>query len=1456
MNALDKNRGRSKNKVSLSMKQFSVLKKEVSRLLDRNNSLNDRERKLRAHRVVEELENVDPKCHEIIELLRVVRKHFFKRTHGSKVAFGSIFNDAHGSLPCDNDSLFSFGFRDSNPDEFRLPSSRLLTGGCYKMKCDLWVCSERTNACMGSYMNLLQEKYEGAAIRKTCWIPETTKKSACHISVSLKNGNFETERNDKIVGEFLRNTAHSFCCLKIDINDDNITTCHSFACFVIKKSVEQFDVFVVNPVRKDLDEEGLGYYKRFYEHIKYLFSADAQINNAILSSFSTFHSTINFGSIEIDDNFFISDSYSPLSVCFLIEFVYASVNTCVPTNLVSNEQIVSSFEEMLRRLLTKFTENFESIKNVLMNYGVGLISLFLRSNVPLQKNPTHRIFHANLVKRTDDTDKKNILYRYAIENDCLTTIVGIQRYYDIRSGFNRMKEFGLSVKSDQNDNGFRYYVPHRKHFQDGSSRVLMVNMYDENDSVELNFERGTLTYNDNGFAPKTDNVRDQTFVFLKPDYDIMPDFKNIKKQPNDEKELANVQRDKNTVFGRRLIGKQTAAKEEKEEEEEVQFMKAEKGLQTVDLAVNDSENIQPVSVPDKLLIDAVKKQIKTNKTEFDTLCKRFSVNADYIHNILMSRPGNQESKDIFNRIFSAEFSHVRKIFVPEEYIGNYVLNLFLFALQVGETYQVITADDLCPPHKDILFNFFKNRQSKIRFVIFPQTDRGHTVTHVIDIIDQKIFSHNSYLTSKEVTDNINTYAPFKRFDYELENYQQFSGSFNQKECECTLIPIKFINDLIKEINKGATTIEQVKKKFANKSGATVLTFKTKKETNSFRLKIGLILFLLLNTDDEQVFLNANRETVVLNHNRYRKIFLKLRNLKSFLVNDFEYFSNKLLGPEINDIARDRLFRVFFNTYTNCHNSLTSFFREIIYGDSNETLNIIQTLNDRYDTFKKSDSFKLLELLKLQNSNTTRVTDQRTTLQENNKDISELIALDFLFLCMKHELHESFMLEFRELINLKDASSTIIGFVSSKDNEEIRDLSGLPLDIEGIKHFLVKCKRELGEEVFENLNDTNSKQKEKSTEINSAVKSQNPSKHVIKQRFRMGYRQIITMFGDESKPQTCHTFFALLIRLLYETTTIDKTKQKELETKINGNIATHLNLFFHPDRYRKNDIGREQYLTKDETNRIAAMLGNCNPKNIQNNAPDLFAAEKSTLLTPSETGDESKNESRMTIMKKKKKININEEKQFHVSDFFRTQKDPILQRLYEANAKDPARKALIIRQKEPAVAIPEQSKPIVHTNKPILNTNKDTNIPLMPFLVEPNRINAPVPQERKVFGPPPPPEHGRNTKENDSSTKQKKVRGDQKEVSSTKDSKRLRKVLRDNIQGITKPAIKRVCRKGGIKRIGSAIYEETRGVLKVYLENVLKDCITFCEHSRRKTVSSTDVVHALKKRGTPMYGFGS
>lgn len=69
---------------------------------------------------------------------------------------------------------------------------------------------------------------------------------------------------------------------------------------------------------------------------------------------------------------------------------------------------------------------------------------------------------------------------------------------------------------------------------------------------------------------------------------------------------------------------------------------------------------------------------------------------------------------------------------------------------------------------------------------------------------------------------------------------------------------------------------------------------------------------------------------------------------------------------------------------------------------------------------------------------------------------------------------------------------------------------------------------------------------------------------------------------------------------------------------------------------------------------------------------------------------------------------------------------------------------------------------------------------------------------------------------------------------------------DSIQRLlTKPAIRCLSTIGGVKRIISLMYEETRSVLKTFFENVLRVAVTYMEPTRRNIVISMDVVYALK-----------
>lgn len=112
-------------------------------------------------------------------------------------------------------------------------------------------------------------------------------------------------------------------------------------------------------------------------------------------------------------------------------------------------------------------------------------------------------------------------------------------------------------------------------------------------------------------------------------------------------------------------------------------------------------------------------------------------------------------------------------------------------------------------------------------------------------------------------------------------------------------------------------------------------------------------------------------------------------------------------------------------------------------------------------------------------------------------------------------------------------------------------------------------------------------------------------------------------------------------------------------------------------------------------------------------------------------------------------------------------------------------------------------------------------------------------------------HAKRARERYWKAENRKIR----EKATRRADQRRRAIGRDNIQGVTKPSIKRLARRGGVKRISGLIYEETRGTLKVFLENVIRDAVTYTEHGRRKTVTAMDVIYALKIHGRTLYGFG-
>ena len=85
-------------------------------------------------------------------------------------------------------------------------------------------------------------------------------------------------------------------------------------------------------------------------------------------------------------------------------------------------------------------------------------------------------------------------------------------------------------------------------------------------------------------------------------------------------------------------------------------------------------------------------------------------------------------------------------------------------------------------------------------------------------------------------------------------------------------------------------------------------------------------------------------------------------------------------------------------------------------------------------------------------------------------------------------------------------------------------------------------------------------------------------------------------------------------------------------------------------------------------------------------------------------------------------------------------------------------------------------------------------------------------------------------------------------------KRVKKVLRSNAQNVSQGSIRRLARRGGVKRIAGPVHGEVRDVLRRFAEGVVRDATAYTEHGKRRTVSVGDIVQALRKRGRALYGY--
>lgn len=88
----------------------------------------------------------------------------------------------------------------------------------------------------------------------------------------------------------------------------------------------------------------------------------------------------------------------------------------------------------------------------------------------------------------------------------------------------------------------------------------------------------------------------------------------------------------------------------------------------------------------------------------------------------------------------------------------------------------------------------------------------------------------------------------------------------------------------------------------------------------------------------------------------------------------------------------------------------------------------------------------------------------------------------------------------------------------------------------------------------------------------------------------------------------------------------------------------------------------------------------------------------------------------------------------------------------------------------------------------------------------------------------------------------------------KNTSKRNKTRNVRLVGMSKGAIRRLARRGGVKRISGLLYEEARAILRTFIANVLRNAITYADYGKRNTVTGLDVVRSLNMMGRTLYGF--
>jgi len=81
-------------------------------------------------------------------------------------------------------------------------------------------------------------------------------------------------------------------------------------------------------------------------------------------------------------------------------------------------------------------------------------------------------------------------------------------------------------------------------------------------------------------------------------------------------------------------------------------------------------------------------------------------------------------------------------------------------------------------------------------------------------------------------------------------------------------------------------------------------------------------------------------------------------------------------------------------------------------------------------------------------------------------------------------------------------------------------------------------------------------------------------------------------------------------------------------------------------------------------------------------------------------------------------------------------------------------------------------------------------------------------------------------------------------------------VNDTLDGISKPSIRRLGRRAGVKRLNNKMYDTMRKEMHAFLSTILRDSLVYTANANRHTIQVNDVLMSLMRNGRKLYAYGA